>query len=358
MKTMKKQHGIFVGIILVGVCLWWWIGRNKPTPPRESVDNAPVEAEQQAQPPQSKGPAATQRQNTQQAPTARAQTSAVPELDYAQTALAAQEAHRKELEERWNAQWSTPISFYGKVVDEHEAPVAGASVVFEWAAIQGDSQTAAAISDGLGLFSLTGIKGRSLNVRVSKEGYTLTRSNQITFLYADMTGRGTFTPDAANPVLFHLRKRGPGTDLITSQHGVKDYLGVSVPLDGSPVQVDLLERKAGQGALKLSQTKPAYENWTQAAEWAFRMEIPAGGFVERKDESGFEAPETGYESVVQFNFQRGQANWTTNLRKDYYIKFGDPPRYGRLHLETSLMMSGARLTYAINPDGLRNLEPK
>ena len=44
--------------------------------------------------------------------------------------------------------------------------------------------------------------------------------------------------------------------------------------------------------------------------------------------------------------------------KDYYIKFGSPPRYGRLHLETLIEMQGARLTYAINPTGSRNLEPQ
>jgi len=180
----------------------------------------------------------------------------------------------------------------------------------------------------------------------------------MTFLYADMTGRGTFTPDAANPVLFHMRKRGPGADLITSQYGVKDYLGVSAPLDGTSVQVDLLERKTGQGEMKISQTKPAYENWKQATEWAFHMEIPGGGFVECNDEFPFEAPETGYKPAVAFNFQAGETNWMTNLSKDYYIKFGNPARYGRLHLETSIMMSGARFTYAINPGGSRYLEPK
>jgi len=279
-------------------------------------------------------------------------------MNEAQKILDAQEAHRKELEQQWNAQWSTPISFYGKVVDENEAPVAGASVSFEWADKEGESQTSTTVSDGLGLFSLTGIQGKSLSVRVSREGYSLTRSNQMTFLYADMTGRGTFTPDAANPVLFHMRKRGPGADLITSQYGVKDYLGVSAPLDGTSVQVDLLERKTGQGEMKISQTKPAYENWKQATEWAFHMEIPGGGFVECNDEFPFEAPETGYKPAVAFNFQAGEANWMTNLSKDYYIKFGNPARYGRLHLETSIMMSGARFTYAINPDGSRYLEPK
>ena len=126
-----------------------------------------------------------------------------------------------------------------------------------------------------------------------------------------------------------------------------------------PVQVRLLERNVGLGGqLQLSQSKPALENLQQAKEWAFRMEIPDGGFIELDEEFPFQAPETGYEPVVQFNFKSGDTNWATDLRKDYYIKFGDPPRYGRVHLETSIKMGGARLTYAINSDGSRNLESK
>jgi hypothetical protein len=193
---------------------------------------------------------------------------------------------------------------------------------------------------------------------VSKEGYYTSISNQNYFLYADITGRGTFTPDPSNPVIFQLRKKGSGADLITSQYGVKDYFGVTVPLDTKPVQVDLLERKTGQGQLQLTQIKPEYHNWKQATNWMFRMEIPDGGFVEHSDEFPFEAPESGYQPVVQFDFQQGLTDWTNELKKSYYVKFGRPPKYGRLQLDTSIMMAGARLTYAINPDGSRYLEPR
>ena len=82
------------------------------------------------------------------------------------------------------------------------------------------------------------------------------------------------------------------------------------------------------------------------------------GFIENEDEFPFEAPESGYQPVLQFEFQKEQPGWTTGLQKDYYIKFGVPPRYGRLHLDTSIAMQGARLTYAFNPTGSRYLEGK
>ncbi|MEY2466354.1 MAG: hypothetical protein QOD03_875, partial [Verrucomicrobiota bacterium] len=70
----------------------------------------------------------------------------------------------------------------------------------------------------------------------------------------------------------------------------------------------------------------------------------------------FEAPEGGYEPIVKFYFQKIQPDWDTFLKKDFYIRFGNPPIYGRLHVETGIDQKGARLKFAINPDGSRNLE--
>jgi hypothetical protein len=335
----------------------WWLVRSNSTSPTEAAHSTPITTKEEPILPALAKSGVTPEENIEQLSKTQ-NDSLSSETGKARKLLDAQAGHRNELERQWNAQWNTPMSFYGKVIDEAQNPVAGASASFEWADIEGESRTSEAISDGGGLFSLTGVEGRSLNVRVSKEGYALTRSNQTAFLYADMTGRGTFIPDMETPVLFRLRRAGRGTELITSQYGVKAYLGVSAPLDGTPVLVDFVQRKTGEGMLKMSQVKPRYESWKQAAEWSFQMEISGGGFVETEDEFPFEAPEAGYNTKIAFNFRINEPNWSTDLSKNYYIRFGDPPRYGRLHLETSIMMSGARLTYAINPDGSRYLEPR
>jgi hypothetical protein len=254
--------------------------------------------------------------------------------------------------------WKQPINFYGRVVDESNVPVADVSIHFTWNDIsEKGTSDADTKSDGNGFFSLTDRKGKRLYVDVSKEGYYSSGDARgAAFEYANPND-GLFKPDSMNPVVFHLRKKGVGVDLITSQYGVKSYFGVNCPLNGT-VQIDLLERKTGQGQLEVSQIKPTFENWKRADSWSFKMEIPSGGFVEENDEFPFEAPESGYQSAVEFQFQKANADWTTDIKKDYYIKFGNPPIYGRLHLETSIVMEGARLTYTINPTGSRNLEPK
>src|SRR6266478_6695400 len=56
-----------------------------------------------------------------------------------------------------NWDWKQPINFWGNVVDESNAPVAGASVHFSWNDLSADgTSTSSTNSDANGLFSLTG----------------------------------------------------------------------------------------------------------------------------------------------------------------------------------------------------------
>jgi hypothetical protein len=45
------------------------------------------------------------------------------------------------------------------------------------------------------------------------------------------------------------------------------------------------------------------------------------------------------------------------VQKQFYIKFGNPPKFGRLSLSSSAFYSGATVSYLFNPDGSRYLEP-
>ena len=253
--------------------------------------------------------------------------------------------------EKLQTERKKPIEFHGKVVDEETQAVAGASIHFIWLTDEGTPETnSTSATDGS--FSLAGVLGGSVSVSVWKTDYYEIRSlNQHDF---DNTGNGS---SSDNPVLFHLRKKGAGADLITSKYGFAPNLGVSAPLDGKPVWVDFFNRGVGSsGQLEISQVKPPYNGWKSATQWSYKLAIPDGGLIVENDEFPFEAPQEGYQPVVEFNFQQGQ-NWKTDLKEDYYIKFGNPSRYGRIHVETSIM-SGTSLQYFINPDGSRYLEPK
>ena len=158
-------------------------------------------------------------------------------------------------------------------------------------------------------------------------------------------------------MVFHLRKKGAGAKLINSLSGMSGDFPVHVPRDGTPVQIDIMQRKQGSaGQLQLSEYKPDNAGWQQATQWSFKVEIPGGGLIGQNDEFPFEAPANGYEPAFVFQFQKGE-NWTTNLKTNFYVKFGTPPLYGWIQIETGINYGGATLTYAINPDGSRNLEP-
>lgn len=103
------------------------------------------------------------------------------------------------------------IEFYGKAVDESNQPIEGAKIEFAWIHFfpppEGIISTNV-ISDQQGLFSLSGVIGASLNVRISKDGYyKVTSLNRTNFTYSTLPNSTPFQPDSNNPVIFHLHKK-------------------------------------------------------------------------------------------------------------------------------------------------------
>lgn len=258
----------------------------------------------------------------------------------------------------WKHQNHVPVEFYGKVVDENEQPLAGATVLFtcSWVVPSEGSRNSRTVTDKNGSFAFSGAIGRTLSVEVTKAGYyPMRRLNTNGFDYVGHDS-DPFRPVPGEPVLFHLRKKGEGTELITSRHGVYPDIEVRGLTNGTPLRVDFFRRTiSSEGQIELSAVKPPVGQ--PATEWSFRMSIPGGGFVEHNDEFPFEAPQSGYQPTIEFYFKAGAANWTQHLHKSYYIVFGQPPRYGWIEIETK-SYTPVFLKYAINPNGARYLEPK
>lgn len=64
-----------------------------------------------------------------------------------------------------------------------------------------------------------------------------------------------------------------------------------------------------------------------------------------------------YLTPSTLDFEKDSTNWVTQFSKDYYIQFGQPPKYGLLHIDGNIAQQTIFLKYAINPTGSRNLEP-
>ena len=340
-----KKHRISIGcVVLILVLLSFMIHRGKPKiQNRNDISSA------------SSVPAAATNEVGQDHPTAKndtvVQEPAVSDLQSNHT------IDRKTQLEQIQNDWRTPINFYGEVMDENTNPVAGANIHFVWTDLSPTGTTEKdTSSDQNGFFSLQNVEGKTLTVEVSKAGYYAYQNYPVGFFYAGKNEN--FVPDANNPVIFWLRKKGQGTELVTSQNGIRPDLAVRVSINGDPTSVDLLNKKTVEsGDLVLSQIKPDFNHWQQATNWSFHLSIPSGGFVGENDPFPFEAPVSGYQSAVDLNFVQGEPDWATHFVTNFYIVFGQPQKYGWLRVEGDIAQETVFLKYAINPTGSGNLEP-
>jgi hypothetical protein len=238
-----------------------------------------------------------------------------------------------------------PINFYGRVVDESNEPVAGASVDFQWTDLSPNgSSEAHMISDSVGFFSLLDKTGKRLLISVHKDGYYTTGSAFGSFEYAN-PGDGLFKPDQGNPVVFQLRKKGEGAELISKNAEITVGIGkiTSLPLDDQTVlQVELLTNAQ-----------------MSAKQWAAHVNIVNGGIQLALEEFPFEAPLDGYQSDMELTLDTPKPpTWGGTLYQggQFYVKTATG--YGRIQLKTISGKTFMLVEAFLNPTGSRNLEPQ
>ena len=166
-------------------------------------------------------------------------------------------------------------------MDESNNVLAGAHITFHWVEIPTSegNRTATTESDAGGFFSLLNQRGLDLMISVGKEGCYTSKSTPDGFHYA--LENDVWQPDPKNPVVFKLRKKGQGAELITSAKGMRSDVWVRVPKDDTPVRVDFFQKHVSPtGQLEISQIKPP---WQAATNWSFKLGIADGGLVENQD---------------------------------------------------------------------------
>jgi hypothetical protein len=248
---------------------------------------------------------------------------------------------------------TTPIAFYGKVIDQTGRPVADASV--NYTALDKFDESGTAYhgqSDSNGDFSISGIRGAALSVGVRKQGYypILDKSN-ASFAYGigpDATRKEP--PTKENPAVFILQKQGLTEPLIRAGGGQID-----VPRTGQPLNIDLTTGKPGRGELQI-------ETWIgdscqKRFDWRYKLTIVGGGLVERKGQFDFEAPADGYQPSIEMDMPSAAENWSARPEKEYFAKIPNG-RYARFSIQ---FYAGNRnfvvFTSYLNPEpGHRNLE--
>jgi len=247
------------------------------------------------------------------------------------------------------------INFYGRVIDENDRPIPAANVEFSWTDLSPGGNSTGATTSGLdGTFSLQGKSGRVLQVDVSKDGYYKVRSERLkSFDYAGFWAANYYEADPVKPILFHLRKKGEGERLSTGE------LHPPIPPGGTPVRFDLLNggRISGEGQLEIAAVTNTEQYPPRTFDWRATISVPSGGLIEHNSEFPFEAPEQGYLASVAVNMPANAPNWQRVFAKTYFIKFGEPPKYGHIQVRLNGASQKATIVYSINPNGSRNLEP-
>lgn len=273
----------------------------------------------------------------------------------ADIARLAETRQRKMEEDREAAleEWRTPIEFYGKVVDENTNVVGGAEVYFDCNDTSAEGTSFYHTNTGQdGMFSISGIKGRGLNVKVSKDGYYSFAPSGLYFNYAGEAQN--FLPDAANPIVFHLKRKGVAARLI------RFTKGFDTARDGAPTEVQLATAQAvpvGEGDIRV-------QCWThdegrkpgQHYDWKCQITIPGGGLVLRTDSLDFQAPANGYQPSDVIDMPADSNAWTWDVKRNYFVRLADG-NYGRVSIE--IVAGGEhffRLESFLNPSGSPNLE--
>lgn len=276
---------------------------------------------------------------------------------------------RKQLEaiaERHKSRYKTPISFYGRVVDEKNNPVAEADIIMDWQDLKGsETSKLKTSSDNLGFFSLEHAVGKSLSVRVSKLGYYSMQYNPLIFEYAEKDNINYHVSDSKKPVVFYLRKKGIAEPLLFRSN----FYGF--PIDGTPIYWDVETDKRSQEPLPSADLIVSIKRepddlailqskHIRQFNWSVIFETTKGaGLLESNEEFMFEAPNDGYYSRIEFRQSAGDKDWKPNVLKKFYIRVRQGQLFGRFEAEVMPKYNDStaiHANYYLNPSGSRNLE--
>ena len=266
-----------------------------------------------------------------------------------------------------------PVEFYGKVIDQDGNPVPGVKVEAELmgynenyififkTAKPGEDQKRTRIeveTDGSGLFSIKGMKGRILHIKgLNKDGYGPYYVDRGPFVY-DPYLQDLFHAYPQKPVIFQMWKKGPTEPLIKAE------ADCSVPYDGRIVTVDLLTRKSKEGAavpgdLRIQVRRAAKADLRTHFPWSFAVDAVDGGILETDDPFLYRAPDSAYESGYEYVMDPTQSKWAWEIKKRFYLRSRGGKIYASIELGVHANFDDAafvEINYLANPAGSRNLE--
>ena len=341
---MKKRHLAFLVIALVALILftWRWTRNHSQAElPRPTVADAA---------PDNAAPEASKTQSGV-SPAALPPTSPLPTKG--EQMISILDAHNDK-----------DIEFYGKVIDQQgsvipDVKVTG-SVIFNngrGSGVQEERTT----TDAQGLFSFSGMKGRTFDYHLEKIGYE-TMPDRDAFDYTELVPKEKrHHPDPKNPVVLKMWKLHGAEPLV-------HFYDKSFPLpaDGSPVRIDLSTGKqvpaGGDIIFRINHAVlPRGAVPDIHFNWHARIDVIEGGFIESNQRLMYLAPETDYAPTQTIDMLAEKAGWDHTVDRNFYVKIRGS-LFARLQMHLNANQRGydpshVTLRWWLNPKaGSRNLE--
>ena len=263
------------------------------------------------------------------------------------------------------------ISFFGKVVDQNNTPVTGASVHLhiihfspDMEKLFGASKPLECTTDDRGLFSVEKEIGRSLYVdSIAKDGYdgSALLNTQRNFQFSARGDQKPFVANRKSPAIFQLRKQGGASFCLEVKYW---DCQVSRKDSGKPKGYDFIRQEplrdlakpvlSGEALVCDLQVK-ATVNANDTTWTAVLSPGNTNGGIIVSEQLLYEDPDTGYQTEYTFTPEDRKP-----VKAKYvYLKSRDPAIFTRLEIEhinankDFFRLSGKSVT---NPYGDRNLE--
>lgn len=272
----------------------------------------------------------------------------------------------------------TPITFYGKALDQHGDPVPYARVGYRLLdKFMASGTQGSAEADENGNIFLTNLKGIEISVGIDKEGYYCIQDiSSQSYAFGKNTDSYTkMAPTKENPAVLLLQKMGKTVPLY--------YLTrrcLLTPANGKGASINLATGKPNKYGLQIISTIQK-NNGMEHLDWQYELKIEGGGLIERKEpyvfshtpnhdvfiegkpernkQYDFAAPEVGYESSLKVGRLADEPKWMNSKDKSYYAKF-HTGQYAFIKISFIAREDGGFIVIEsyLNPTpGDRNLEP-
>lgn len=254
-----------------------------------------------------------------------------------------------------NYGFKVPVEFYGKVLDQHDNPVAGAKIqislntIFE--ILNRDLFTGAD-----GTFSLSGVSGKFLSVNVfGLDGYTGVQATKFgDYNYAEPGEHNFHVPNPNKPVVFRLWKYDNPEPLY------RKTIDSNVRTDGKVGWFDLKSGNSGKGGLGVSVMDRSQKNGKEVQVTYKLIGGEGCSLLESKDDPMFSAPAAGFqkEIVHEVHWKEGDASQVEPGKFRFYFRDADG-NYAAVNANlrfASDVKCDVFFHILQNPSGSRNLE--